>query len=785
MKYTIIWLLAAVLSSISLSVATTDIFVGGIFPMSGGWSGGQACYPAAQMAVEDVNNRSDILQGYKINLVKKDSKCDAGLGTRKFYDLLQDSRIFTLLTGCSSVSTPIAESAYLWNINVMAYGASSPALSNRSRFPSFFRTHPSANLHNPTRIKLFQMFGWKRIGIISQGSEVFESTAKDLRTRLIQENMEIVTQQSFHADPKVAVQNLKKVDVRIIVGLFYEGAARKVMCEAFKEKLFGNRYVWFLIGWYKHGWHIVPEKGVDCTEDEMADTVEGHFTTEILMLNPTNDTTVSGMNTQEFLQRLSNTTTDIHLKGGYEEAPLAYDAIWAIAIALNNSIQRLQTSDLTRNNGLILNDMYRSLNASSFTGISGTVVFDSDGSRMAWTKVERMENGVYKEILIYHAEKKIMKRINKINWKQPPKDRTMTVKRTLKLSTSAFVAGGAMAAMCGFFCVACLCFTWKERNNKLIIPPGSSLNSISLFGFLLLISAIFLSGLNDITGPICEVRAWTLSIGFTLAFSPLFAKLWTVNDLHKKMIFDGRSTKKKKKDVKVNFTLNTETVVVMVVPLVLDLIVLITWSCIDRLVQSKSKLAPYEEGEVIINPELKKCVSNYTTIWIGVMFAYKAIQLLLGSFLAYESRSKIESNSDHKTVAGAVYNITVLSLLCAPILMILGDEPNLSFLFLATPINMCTITSTAIIFIPKWRVSRKKPEFRRTGSNRSAVQRVRPPASNHIESEEQKLERENRILQEKIAEKNKQINELRQRKIATENMSNGIQELTPQGQDCE
>ena len=59
-------------------------------------------------------------------------QCDAGIGIKNFFDLWKDKRIFAILTGCSSVSTPIAESAYLWNINVIAFGASSPALSNRS-----------------------------------------------------------------------------------------------------------------------------------------------------------------------------------------------------------------------------------------------------------------------------------------------------------------------------------------------------------------------------------------------------------------------------------------------------------------------------------------------------------------------------------------------------------------------------------------------------------------------------------------------------------------------------
>jgi hypothetical protein len=57
----------------------------------------------------------------------------------------------------------------------LSYGSSSPALSNRDRFPTFFRTHPSATLHNPTRVKLFKQFGWNRIATIQETQEVFTS----------------------------------------------------------------------------------------------------------------------------------------------------------------------------------------------------------------------------------------------------------------------------------------------------------------------------------------------------------------------------------------------------------------------------------------------------------------------------------------------------------------------------------------------------------------------------------------------------------------------------------
>lgn len=80
-----------------------------------------------------------------------------------------------MLGGCSTICTAIAEVAKMYNLIVVGYGASSPALSDRERFPTFFRTHPSATIHNPTRIKLFQRFGWSKIAIILEAEEVFVS----------------------------------------------------------------------------------------------------------------------------------------------------------------------------------------------------------------------------------------------------------------------------------------------------------------------------------------------------------------------------------------------------------------------------------------------------------------------------------------------------------------------------------------------------------------------------------------------------------------------------------
>uniref|UniRef100_A0A8C8XD17 Gamma-aminobutyric acid type B receptor subunit 1 n=1 Tax=Panthera leo TaxID=9689 RepID=A0A8C8XD17_PANLE len=388
------------------------VYIGALFPMSGGWPGGQACQPAVEMALEDVNSRRDILPDYELKLIHHDSKCDPGQATKYLYELLYNDPIkIILMPGCSSVSTLVAEAARMWNLIVLSYGSSSPALSNRQRFPTFFRTHPSATLHNPTRVKLFEKWGWRKIATIQQTTEVFTSTLDDLEERVKEAGIEITFRQSFFSDPAVPVKNLKRQDARIIVGLFYETEARKVFCEVYKERLFGKKYVWFLIGWYADNWFKIYDPSINCTVDEMTEAVEGHITTEIVMLNPANTRSISNMTSQEFVEKLTK-----RLKrhpeetGGFQEAPLAYDAIWALALALNKTSggggrSGVRLEDFNYNNQTITDQIYRAMNSSSFEGVSGHVVFDASGSRMAWTLIEQLQGGSYKKIGYYDSTK--------------------------------------------------------------------------------------------------------------------------------------------------------------------------------------------------------------------------------------------------------------------------------------------------------------------------------------------------------------------------------------------
>ena len=89
-------------------------------------------------------------------------------------------------------------------------------------------------------------------------------------------------------------------------------------------------------------------------------------------------------------------------------------------------------------------------------------------------------------------------------------------------------------------------------------------------------------------------------------------------------------------------------------------------------------------------------------IWLGILLAYKGILLIVGLFLAFETRKvKIRQLNDSKLIGMSVYGIVVLSVALAAIGIFL--EAMVSVFYTVTGLmilvgNTCLL---CLIFIPK------------------------------------------------------------------------------------
>uniref|UniRef100_A0AAQ6IDC6 Gamma-aminobutyric acid (GABA) B receptor, 1b n=1 Tax=Anabas testudineus TaxID=64144 RepID=A0AAQ6IDC6_ANATE len=760
------------------------LYIGALFPMSGGWPGGQACLPAAQMALDLVNKRTDILPDYELELIHYDSMCDPGEATKLLYDLLYTEPIkIVLMPGCSSVSTLVAEAARMWNLIVLSYGSSSPALSNRQRFPTFFRTHPSATLHNPTRVQLFQKWKWTKIATIQQTTEVFTSTLDDLEERVKEAGIEISVRQSFLTDPAVAVKNLKRQDARIIVGLFYETEARKVFCEVFKEKLYGKKYVWFLIGWYADNWFKIKDPSINCTVEQMTEAVEGHVTTEIVMLNPETVRGASNLTSQEFLAQLMSKLGGKNPEetGGFQEAPLAYDAVWALALAFNKTVGPLKAKghrleDFNYNNRDITSEIYRAMNTSSFEGVSGHVVFDAQGSRMAWTLIEQLQGGSYKKIGYYDSTKGNLSWYGNDKWigSGPPADQTVVIEEFRYLSQKLFVSVSVFAGLGILLGIVCLTFNIYNSNVRYIQNSQPYLNNMTAVGCMMALAAVFPLGIDGLHvhrrqfPVICQFRLWLLGLGFSLAYGSMFTKIWWVHT-----VFTKKDEKKDKRKHLEPWKLYATVCVLLGI----DILSLMIWQIVDPLhitVEKFTREAPKGDLDVLIQPLLEHCSSEKMNTWLGewntnhvlqhcsvtcVVYGYKGLLLLLGIFLAYETKSiSTEKINDHRAVGMAIYNVAVLCMITAPVTMILSSQQDASFAFASLAIVFSVYITLVVLFVPKMRRLITRGEWQ---SDAQETMKTGSSTNNNDEEKSRQLERENKELQKIIQEKEERVSELR------------------------
>ncbi|KFQ98862.1 Gamma-aminobutyric acid type B receptor subunit 1, partial [Nipponia nippon] len=705
----------------SVGTGKKAVHVGALFPMSGGWPGGQACLPAVRMALEDINNRRDILPDYELRLIHHDSKvregmgCDPGQATKYLYELLYNDPIkIILMPGCSSVSTLVAEAARMWNLIVLSYGSSSPALSNRQRFPTFFRTHPPATLPNPT--------------------------LDDLDQRVKEAGLEITFRQSFFSDPAAPVRNLK----------------------VYKEKLYGKKYVWFLIGWYADNWFRIKDPAINCTEAEMAEAVEGHVTTEIVMLNPENTRSISNMTSQEFIEKLQKRLgKNPEETGGFQEAPLAYDAIWALALALNKTSAELvkkglRLEDFNYNNKNITDEIYRALNSSAFEGVSGHVVFDASGSRMAWTLIEQLQGGVYKKIGYYDSTKDNLSWYNNDKWigGAPPADYTKVITTFRFLSQKLFISVSVLASLGILLAIICLAFNIYNGHVRYIQNSQPYLNNMTAVGCTLALAAVFPLGLDGYhIGPglfpfVCQARLWLLGLGFSLAYGSMFTKIWWVHT-----VFTKKEEKKEKRK-----TLEPWKLYATVGLLVgLDVVTLIIWQIVDPLHRT------IEVGQCW-GGVLAMWGSLFDHPWLfpppGIFYGFKGLLLLLGIFLAYETKSvSTEKINDHRAVGMAIYNVAVLCLITAPVTMILSSQQDAAFAFASLAVVFSSYITLVVLFVPKMRRLITRGEWQ---SEQQDTMKTGSSTNNNEEEKSRLLEKENRELEKIIAEKEERVSELRQ-----------------------
>ncbi|XP_070540122.1 gamma-aminobutyric acid type B receptor subunit 2-like [Ptychodera flava] len=698
--------------------------------------------PAAEMALEYVNNRTDILGDYTLVLNDSDAYTP-GVANKLLMDQIFNGPQKYMVYGpiSSSIAEVISQTAPLYNLIQVSPSVTSASLSNTRKYPTLFRTVQSDNTNNPARLALLQHFDWTVVGTIAKDDALFTSVMEEFHDLLDVFNITVRAATTFTTNPSGQIKQLKDANARIIIAMNYGTA---VLCEAFKAGMYGPKYQWFLTGGQGSNFYLRSSENQGCTEEDMLAVSEGAILTDHSYWGEENERAISGHTPGEFKAELIHRMETVY---GVDDvyvsdyAPCAFDAIWAIALALNGSIEHLPDDktlpDFTYEDDEMATIFYEEMLKTHFVGVTGPVHFTGEGDREGRVIIYQIQGGEIVEVGIHDAYHDTIEwdPQHPLRWQggDPPVDSVVQHPITIGLTPAGFVAIATVSSLGICFCVFFLWFNIKYRSHRFIKMSSPRLNNLMILGCLLTYLAAILFGLDTNTlnhrqlSFVCNLRIWIMVFGFTLAFGSMFSKTWRVH-----VLFTNKKIERK--------VVKDGHLFAMVGSfLALDGALLVTWMLLDPQRVVVQVFPPKEhptEEDILLVPSLATCKSVYNLHWLVTIYTFKGILVLFGIFLAWETRRvQIPGLNDSKQIGFCTYNVMVMSVLGITITNILDhSQVDVKYAITAVCIIVCTTATLALVFVPKvWAIHRNSVEDMSTRFNASANEQSTTDGTVHNE----------------------------------------------------
>ncbi|CAC5391794.1 GABBR [Mytilus coruscus] len=409
--------------------------------MQDGLWDGSGILPAAEMAIEDVNNHPDILPNYELKMVWNNSKCAHGATIRSLFHQIysEPTKLMILGAGCSSQTSTIAETVPPWNLVQVSHASSAPGLDDRDKYPLLFKVHPSEKVTNVARAALMQKFGWKRAALLYTDDGSFNAIMGDLQKVFEQNNITVIVSDTFSDDPRHALQNIQRKDGRIIIAAAFEDNARKILCEAHKLDMTSGIFTWMFPGWYSTDWWKVNDTTCDQADIENAATGSIGFETA-----------------REFTEHYTNLTQN----GNYaalEYGPYGYDSVWVVAFALDKASQALlniskSLEDFTYDSAEIADIIFHSVDKTNITGVTGDIKFDNNGMRIGSTSIHQLQDSSTVTVMRYDdSTGELQETSSSFTWKTesggPPSDGPLVTTKWKRLNQPLFYVLSTLATI--------------------------------------------------------------------------------------------------------------------------------------------------------------------------------------------------------------------------------------------------------------------------------------------------------------------------------------------------
>ncbi len=366
--------------------------------------------PAIRLAVKHINCREDVLDGYTLRVIEADSGCPLWLNSvvHLAQHVFSSGQNVAAVIGpaCGKASQVVGSVAARGTRNgstpgepsLLQVGSStSPALINE-KFINTFRVTSSFG-HVNAYMKLIRTRGWRKFAAIYDTSTFFVSVFQEFHSRVRSDpQADLVSSVAlFNFLPLNEIRDIRDTHrLRVVFVFAPKELAGQVLCYAWHVDMVFDTMQWVFLGSTYDD--LVRDVRVDrdysCTMGQMQEAAEGVIlSANSLQRNDTStNDTVAGISFDNYMEqyRMEKAIFSEELNHSLDKLDVAedtqfsnafYDIVWAIALALNNSLPKLNQTgyDLTDYNYMqteATEIIRHQLLLTKFQGMSGSVEFN-------------------------------------------------------------------------------------------------------------------------------------------------------------------------------------------------------------------------------------------------------------------------------------------------------------------------------------------------------------------------------------------------------------------------
>lgn len=639
-----------------------------------GWDRGLDLIPGGHLAAEQINNNSNILQGYELKIIDINSEAcgrnTLNKGLVNFYrELVISSNpciVGVIGMVCSSQTNVIAPLAGHPNIGYIQIALSvSPQHRNNSEFPCLFHSISSSSVFNEATISLMKAFNWRRVGLVHDSlGFYFRNTANDFVHRIQQSypSAEIVTRIPIKNNIPKIFKIVNDQEVRINYWVVSHDQGSFSLCEAYKRRFLWPGYV-YIMRFLDLNNLLHAGAKTKCSKEEILEALEGVFLLEYRLFVDDTTELYSGWSYGEFRQRYVEKLwkNAVNRSDHVEENVYAnslYDQVWMFALAINASLSTMSLQNLSfgdyriRNTKTISEILKSELKRLSFQGASGWIEFNEQQEAASFIDIFQFRNRTLMPIGFYDP---FAQNVTFAEYfpEYMPGDTFETIHELLP----SWLGGLMLTAQALLFCVISIntvLLIWFRGESE--IKASSPILSMLIIAgcFLLCVAPILIVipqmvVINDIAllTSLCNINFWSQSIGLDLIFATLFLRLLRVHHIFKMPQHISKYWLDKYLFI-YTLLICTGKVCLLVLQTFVDYI--------HPEAQRKyisTAIPPYYKVTL-------HCTSSTFTLWLSLSLIYSGVLLFLVMFLAIQTRHiKKDEFKDTKKINFFIFLVVI------------------------------------------------------------------------------------------------------------------------------